>query len=147
MDVFEQTLINLRVLQSLQCHARLDTTEPLFKIHTPLTWVPIWLKRWWAAQTRDTDISRIHTLYQQALHYIRTQHEQAERMFEYMAASMRGLSNLKTTYKGDPTVIARLDIIIDQVRQRISDLRPDLLKNIDFEEQTSAQMADLAAMS
>ena len=117
MDNFENVLINLRVLQSLQCHNRLDTTQPLFKIHTPLQWIPTWAKRWWAQQTRMTDISRIQRLYHEASTHIRQNHSQADRLKTYLNESTRGLENLKTTYENDPTIVARIDVILDSVQQ------------------------------
>ena len=117
MDNFENILINLRVLQSLQCHNKLDTTQPLFKIHTPLQWIPTWAKRWWAQQTRMTDISRIQSLYHEASTHIRQNHSQAERLKTYLKDSTRGLENLKTTYENDPTIVARIDVILDSVQQ------------------------------
>jgi len=115
MDNFENTLVNLRVIHSLQCHERLDTTQPLFKIHQPLSWVPVWVKRWWASQTRRTDISRIHTLYQTAIHFVDTNHEDSMRIIEYIRDSTNGLKNLKTTYEQDSTIVAQVDVIIDNV--------------------------------
>ena len=129
MDNFENTLVNLRVIHSLQCHERLDTTQPLFKIHQPLSWIPIWAKRWWAAQTRRTDISRIHTLYQLSIHFVRTNHEQSMRIIEYIRNSRNGLKNLKTTYEQDSTVVAQIDVIIDNVN--------DLLTSFEISEQTN----------
>ena len=115
MDIFDNILINLRVLQSLQCHNRLDTTETLFKIHTPLQWIPTWLKRWWASQTRTTDISHIQTLYQNAARILDDGHPDSARLREYIRDSRQGLENLRTTYANDSTVVARLDVILDSV--------------------------------
>ncbi len=120
MDVFENILINLRVLQSLQCHNRLDTTETLFKIHTPLQWVPTWVKRWWASQTRATDISRIQTLYQNASRHLRENHPESERLREYIAESRQGLEHLRMTYANDSTMVARLDVILDSVNHSLA---------------------------
>tara|TARA_B100001559_G_scaffold319132_2_gene327774 strand:- start:1187 stop:1549 length:363 start_codon:yes stop_codon:yes gene_type:complete len=115
MDVFDNMLINLRVLQSLQCHNRLDTSNTLFKIHTPAQWLPAWLRRWWGSQTRLTDISRIQTLYAEATQYIKAQNPHHERLQKYMADSLRGLRNLQTTYMNDPTTVALIDVILDSV--------------------------------
>ena len=118
MDVFETTLINLRVLKSLECHARLDTTERLFKIHTASQWVPIWVKRWWASQNRQTDIYRIQSLYQQAVECAnQCSSTDATRMREYIEGSKRGLQNLQTTYTNDKTMVALIDVILDSVEQ------------------------------
>ena len=119
MDVFENTLINLRVLQSLQCHNRLDTTQTLFKIHVTMSWIPAWAKRWWAAQTRSTDIARIQTLYQDAVKFIEQQHEHSDRLRDYMQESLKGLENLKMTYENDPTIVARIDVILDSVNHTL----------------------------
>lgn len=129
MDVVENTLINLRVIKSLQCHDRLDTTDPLFKIHTTHNWIPTWMKRWWAAQTRRTDISRVHTLYQQAAHFISVNHREKERIADYLRSSRSGLVNLKTTYENDPTVLAQIDVILDKITAVVG--------SDDFLEQTS----------
>lgn len=129
MDNFENTLINLRVVHSLQCHERLDTTQPLFKIHQPAAWVPVWLKRWWASQTRRTDISRIHTLYQQSIHFVKTDHEQAMRVLEYVRDSTNGLKNLKTTYEQDSTVVAQVDVILDNVTALLLTFEISIRKN------------------
>lgn len=122
MDNFENTLINLRVIHSLQCHERLDTTQPLFKVHQQLAWVPTWFKRWWAAQTRRTDISRIQTLYQQAIHFIETEHRDKDRILEYVRTSVSGLQNLKTTYEQDSTAMAQIDVIIDNINTLLARL-------------------------
>jgi hypothetical protein len=123
MNNFENVLINLRVLQSLQCHNRLDTTQPLFQIHTPLRWIPTWAKRWWAHQTRMTDISRIQSLYHEASSHIHQNHPQTVRLKNYIAESKRGLQNLKTTYENDPTIVARLDVILDSVQQLLDSVQ------------------------
>lgn len=117
MDLFETTLINLRVLQSLECHSRLDTTERLFKIHVPAQWVPIFVKRWWASQNRLTDIARIQSLYHQALQCIENKTNNGSvRMQQYIENSKRGLKNLQTTYANDNTMVALIDVILDSIQ-------------------------------
>lgn len=119
MDVLEKTLINLRVLQSLQCHSRLDTTQPLFKIHTTAEWVPAWVRRWWAQQSRSTDLSRIQSLYNDALEMLRDQHPQSDRLQQYLSDSRKGLESLMTTYRNDPTIVARIEVILDSVTHSV----------------------------
>lgn len=115
-DDIENILINLRVLSKLQCHARLDTTETLFRIHTPAAWVPAWWKRWYAAQNRSTDISRIRNMYTKALEVA----EQNDRVREYLRASLGGLVNLKTTYENDVTAVALIDVVVDNVNSALA---------------------------
>lgn len=124
MDVFERTLINLKVLQSLQCHNRLDTTQPLFKIHTTAEWIPAWIKRWWAQQTRTTDLSRIQSLYNDAMTMMNERHPQAERLQAYLSESRKGLESLMTTYRNDPTIVARIEVILDSVTHSVEPQAP-----------------------
>lgn len=116
MGDIENLLINLKVLSKLQCHARLDTTQPLFRIHTPAAWVPAWFKRWYAAQNRVTDISRIRNVYTKALEHA----AENERVRTYLRLSLDGLVNLKTTYVNDVTTVALIDVIVDNVNVALS---------------------------
>lgn len=120
MNDFENMLINLKVLQSLTTNVRLDTTETLFRIHSASAWVPTFLKRWWAQQSRLTDITRVQSLYKNATKQIEENHEQTERIKQYLVQSKKGLLNLKTTYRNDPTVMALIDVILDSVSQTCS---------------------------
>lgn len=117
MNKFENMLINLKVLQSLNTNVQLDTTEDLFKVHSAVAWVPAWLKRWWASQSRLTDITRIQTLYQDAQQHVVDEHPQAERIKSYLLQSQKGLQNLKMTYRNDPTIIALIEVIIDSIEE------------------------------
>jgi len=117
MNDFENMLINLKVLQSLTTNVRLDTTETLFRIHSASAWIPTFIKRWWAQQTRLTDITRVQALYQDATTLIQERHAQSDRIKQYIIESKKGLLNLKTTYRNDPTVMALIDVILDSVGQ------------------------------
>lgn len=116
MDDIDNILINLRVLHSLPCNARLDTTAVLFRIHTQAAWVPTPIKRWWAAQDRVTDINRIRTVYSRAIACA----TDCDRVKEYLQQSLSGLRNLKTTYRNDVTTAALIDVIVDNVQQLMS---------------------------
>ena len=124
MDDIENMLINLKVLQSLNTNVRLDTTETLFRIHSAGAWVPTFLRRWWAQQNRLTDITRIQTLYQKAIKHVKEKHADSARIKKYLDESKNGLTNLKTTYRNDPTVMALIDVILDSVDEcRITSIK------------------------
>ena len=117
MNDIENILINLRVLSRLQCHTRLNTTETLFRIHTPANWIPTWAKRWWSAQNRVTDISRIRNVYTNSIKYVNSNHSESDRIKKYLKDSLNGLNNLKTTYVNDVTTVALIDVVVDNVTQ------------------------------
>lgn len=120
MSDLQNVLINLKVLESLKSHVRLDTTETLFRIHTTAAWVPAWAKRWWSVQSRVTDISRIQNLYAKAIQNVEDGHEDTERIKSYLSNSIQGLRNLKITYANDVTTSALLDVIVDNVTRLLS---------------------------
>jgi len=120
MSDLQNVLINLKVLESLKSHVRLDTTETLFRIHAPSSWIPAWAKRWWSVQSRVTDISRIQNLYTRAMKGVTDKHHDSERIKIYLTKSIQGLKNLKITYANDVTTSALLDVIIDNVTRLLA---------------------------
>jgi hypothetical protein len=120
MGELQNVLINLKVLESLKCHDRLDTTNTLFRIHTAAGWIPAWAKRWWSVQSRVTDINRIQTLYTKAVETVSQNHADTERIKKYLSNSLQGLQNFKVTYEKDVTTVALLEVIIDNVTRLLS---------------------------
>jgi|TARA_B110001452_G_scaffold92137_1_gene75972 hypothetical protein len=120
MALYETTLINLRILRSLEPGFRLDTTQRLFQVHQKRSQlVPTWFTRWWSSQDRRSDVSRIQLLFHQA-HQCSENTEGAskKRMIEYIRDSVEGLKNLQTTYRTDLTMTALIDVILDQIKHQ-----------------------------
>ena len=118
--LYETTLINLRILRSLEPGFRLDTTQRLFRVHQKRSQlVPTWFTRWWSSQDRRSDVSRIQLLFHQA-HQCSENTEGAskKRMIEYIRDSVEGLKNLQTTYRTDLTMTALIDVILDQIKHQ-----------------------------
>jgi len=117
--LYETTLINLRILRSLEPGFRLDTSKRLFRVHQKRNQLlPTWLARWWNSQDRQSDISRIQLLYHQSQQCIQSSEGKVkERMVEYVRESIEGLKNLQTTYRTDLTMFALIDVILDQIQK------------------------------
>lgn len=118
--LYETTLINLRILRSLEPGFRLDTTQRLFRVHQKRSQlVPTWFQRWWSSQDRRSDVSRIQLLYHQAHQCTEsTDGPSKKRMTEYIRESVEGLKNLQTTYRTDLTMTALIDVILDQIKHQ-----------------------------
>lgn len=117
--LYETTLINLRILRSLEPGFRLDTSKRLFRVHQKRNQLlPTWFARWWNSQDRQSDISRIQLLYHQSQQCIQSSEGKVkERMVEYVRESIEGLKNLQTTYRTDLTMFALIDVILDQIQK------------------------------
>jgi hypothetical protein len=119
--LYETTLINLRILRSIEPGHRLDTTQRFFRVHQKRSQlVPVFFSRWWNQQDRNSDICRIQSLYHQAVQCCHTcDPTSKKRMLDYIKKSESGLKNLQTTYRIDLTMVALIDVILDQIeRQR-----------------------------
>ena len=126
-SLYETTLINLRILRSIEPGYRLDTTHRLFRVHQRRSqFVPVWLQRWWQQQDRQSDISRIQETYHQAIQCIQTCDPIGQkRMSEYIRNSVGGLKNLQTTYRLDLTMMALIDVILDQIQQQQGEIEQE----------------------
>tara|TARA_B100000795_G_C22804051_1_gene443737 strand:- start:1511 stop:1930 length:420 start_codon:yes stop_codon:yes gene_type:complete len=126
-SLYETTLINLRILRSIEPGHRLDTTHRLFRVHQKRSQlVPVWLQRWWQQQDRQSDISRIQETYHQAIQCIQTCDPIGQkRMSEYIRNSVGGLKNLQTTYRLDLTMMALIDVILDQIQQQQGEIEQE----------------------
>ena len=115
-NTFEVTL-NLKIITRLRAHDRLDTTTPIFRIHTN-NMIPQWLYRWWNSSNRAHDISRIEALYASAFEILET--SDRDRIEDDLQESVSGLKALLTTYDNDATTQARLDVIIDNINRMLN---------------------------
>ena len=111
----KNTIINFKIISKLQPHMRLDTSSTLYKIYDTRGYIPIWAVRWWAGYNRKQDISRLSTLYEKAIEFIKS-NEKIIQMKDAMTSSISGLENLKITYEEDLTIVSNLEYIIESIK-------------------------------
>jgi len=116
-------IINMKVISKLQPHVRLDTSQALFKIYQPNSYMPIWIQRWWAVHNRKTDIARVSQLYDSVLKIAATGVEEDTKiqLKKALKESIGGLNNLKTTYEDDITCTSSIEYIIDSIQPYVVD--------------------------
>ena len=112
----KNTIINFKIISKLQPHMRLDTSSTLYKIYGGNGGIiPVWAVRWWSGYNRKQDISRLSTLYEKAIDFIKSNKEIIQ-MKESMKSSIPGLENLKVTYEEDLTIVSNLEYIIESIK-------------------------------
>lgn len=111
----KNTIINFKIISKLQPHMRLDTSSTLYKIYDTRGIIPVWAVRWWSGYNRKQDISRLSTLYEKAIEFIKSNKEIIQ-MKEAMKSSIPGLENLKVTYEEDLTIVSNLEYIIESIK-------------------------------
>ena len=116
-------IINMKVIGKLQPHVRLDTSQALFKIYQPNSYMPIWIQRWWAVHNRKTDIARVSQLYENVLKIAEhgVEEDTKIQLKNALKESIGGLNNLKTTYEDDITCRASIEYIIDSIQPYVID--------------------------
>jgi len=134
----EPLSVNLSVLAKLNISEKLNTRQSLFKIQSSYKYVPEFVVRFIMGSSRHGDFARIRSLYAQAFGLI---HE--PRIQRLVADSLKGLRNLRVTYQDDPTLLSRIDILIQDVSHKL----PENATENDAEKNSSAANSAAASAS
>lgn len=116
----EALWVNLKILSKLQPFQRINTRGALFKCDQPrMLRIPEFLDRWISGATRDSDFNRIRDLYTMAKNTIG---EQDEKLKRHLVDSTKGLESLQKTYENDIMMKARIDTLLEEVKEMIEQL-------------------------
>ena len=103
--------MNLRVISVLEPYQRLHTRQRHFRVYEN-NFLPEWVARWFDGATRRSDFGRIRDVYTAALENI-----EHPGMREQIQNSIKGLESLKKTYETDMTYLARVETLLDAIKQ------------------------------
>ena len=125
-ELFHITSVNLIVVGRLQVEDYLCVTKGMFTIQRPGTmWIPVALQRWYYAQSRETTINNIKTMFENAtwiLKHMDLTEKDVLRFKKLIRNSHRGMRKLQTTYIKDVNVVARLAAMISSTTGDLYDL-------------------------
>ena len=113
--------INLRVISQLNEGDKLLVKKNLMKIDRSHGGVLNAVTRWWNEEGRSQTIIRINELIRNAFEEIGNQKNicltptSTESIKENLARCINGLKELRKTYSEDPTMVAQLDVIIEEI--------------------------------
>lgn len=107
----DDILVNLRVIAVLEPYQRLHTRQRHFRVYEN-HFLPEWMARWIDGATRRSDFGRIRDVYVAALENI-----DHPGMRKQVINSLTGLESLKKTYETDQTYLARVDTLLDTIKQ------------------------------
>lgn len=115
------TFLNLKIISKLRAHDRLDTSQPVFKIHSATYLIPLWVIRWWTRGSREHDVSRIETLFNDAAEILNSDTDEGRKsqIADAMEQALNGLRNLCRTYESDATIQSRVEVVIDNAERTI----------------------------
>ena len=112
--------VNLKVLAKLEPFQKLNTRRTHFQLQASTNvYLPEFVLRWWIGSTRESDFNRLKELYISAEKILST--NEKDRMIEHLKESIKGLQSLQKTYETDATTKAKIDWLVDSVKQTIND--------------------------
>ena len=125
-ELFHITSVNLIVVGRLQVEDHLCITKGMFTIQRPGTmWIPLALQRWFYAQSRETTLSNIKTMYDNAtwiLKHMDLTDKDILRLKKLVRNSHKGIRKLQTTYIKDVNVVAQLAAMVSSTTGELYDL-------------------------
>jgi|TARA_B110000914_G_scaffold132254_1_gene115569 hypothetical protein len=120
-ESLDSLYVNLKILSGVKSYNRISTKQEYFEIVGPTqsSLVPLCLQRWYAGENRQDAIVKIQELYMSAADVLNSSSiklAEKTRLREHLMASLNGLIALQKTYEGDPTTIAKLEVICDTAK-------------------------------
>ena len=113
--------INLRVISQLNEGDKLLVSSNLLQIDRSTRGVFNACSRYLNNESRQHTIIRINELVRKALE----EKDTNDSIQRNLVQSLNGLEQLKKTYIADPTVVAQLEVIIDEIKQNNRDFISD----------------------
>jgi hypothetical protein len=112
---FDEIMINLKVIGSIQVNAKLSTKGSFLNLEQP-SYIPESIKRWIRNDNRDETIKKIDRIIIKSIAILHTRDEHDKLLLlRYMESAKNGILNLKETYSLCIQTSARLDTIIDKI--------------------------------
>ena len=120
----ERVLLNLKVVGMVRQHERLSTRGNQLDVDRPSFWQGV--RRWLRGDGRRLNMDVLNEVFTSAFLYLDTctDHPRRLRVANELLRACVGLSNLQTTYEADIETVARLQLLVDQVRDRLANAAP-----------------------
>lgn len=131
--VTDTLMQDLRILSMIREQDKLVTT-PRFGLRPPSTWRA--LVRRWQGENRETDLLNMRNLFGTAICIAHLNETEAyrrntplgatntDRLVEAILGALVGLDTLLRTYHDDQEMCARLELLVQDVRDRVCAIRP-----------------------
>ena len=128
-ELFHITSVNLIVVTRLQVEDHLCVTKGMFTIQRPgTTWIPLSVQRWYYSQSRETTMTNIKTMYDNAtwiLKHMELTEKQTNRLKKLIRNSHKGIRKLQTTYIKDVNMVARLAALVSSTTGKLYQIKEE----------------------
>lgn len=148
-QIIDNLLLNLEIISRIKENDKLSNQDKIIEIDTR---VGQFFRRWFTGDSRNRSLSRIEEIVELTIDVTRQlledEYDDSNKVFdekeklirsfetnksEYfqkfsknMADAIHGLNNLKKTYENDEAIKSRIDLVIEKLTQRLSNIRKKL---------------------
>lgn len=124
---FDEAVINLNILSSIEPNKKLMTKDVYLNIEVNNILIPEFVKRWYRGDDRNECIKAIDNVIIKSIKII----DKYSELKTYLLKSIKGIENLKTTYSQDVQTVARLDTIIAKINRVLDNEVKESCNSID----------------
>ena len=113
----DQILLNLKMIAKIRQHERLSTCNNVAVVEKNGLLQGTW--RWIRGERRGLNLQFVDGVFDRAFAYLEL-HPDDSRVREEVDLATKGLVNLQITYEDDPLTVARTQVMLDNIRDRMN---------------------------
>ena len=113
--------INLKIIGQINEGDKLFVSQNLLQIDRSQRGIANASVRWYNNESRQQTMIQLNKIIRKAFQHMRTD----KLISQNLEASLKGLIELKKTYIDDPTVVAQIDVLMEEIRSKHNDIEND----------------------
>ena len=117
--------INLKVIGQINEGDKLFVSQNLLQIDRSQRGIANASVRWYNNESRQQTMIQLNKIIRKAFQHMRTD----KLISQNLETSLKGLIELKKTYIDDPTVVAQIDVLMEEIRSKHTDIENSKLQS------------------
>lgn len=107
----DELILNLKLISKIKHNDKMIVIDKVIQTDQRLL-QPI--RRWWTSDTREDTVNYVELIINQTIQYLNINNDN-ESILKELPLTIRGLDNLKSTYKADQLFKSKIDILKEKI--------------------------------
>ena len=107
----DELILNLKLISKIKHNDKMIVIDKVIQTDQRLL-QPI--RRWWTSDTREDTVNYVELVINQTIQYLNINNDN-ESILKELPLTIRGLDNLKSTYKADQLFKSKIDILKEKI--------------------------------
>ncbi len=107
----DELILNLKLISKIKHNDKMIVIDKVIQTDQRLL-QPI--RRWWTSDTREDTVNYVELIINQTIQYLNIKNDN-ESILKELPLTIRGLDNLKSTYKADQLFKSKIDILKEKI--------------------------------